>query len=508
MTTRTTYLSNSIDSPLTYEEGIDVTVSRFNFWQFLSKIFIRSFDGLTYSGSTTNSRIPFTFSDLHEEWATEVQAYPRFCLMAPRGHLKTTVIGQGYPLWLMMKAQNNEFYDIMYFSYKAELANEKVAMLKKLIRVNPYFRFWKDQKPTSDIMIDYLVDWGEGPVAQVRMLGSGIMSATRGRHPRAVICDDILSDFADPLESSELKMIHRIFTHVIMSLPPNEDDPLVVVGTPQSYDDTLYWLANNRDFNWLIYPAIKNYDTQETQWPEKYSFDRLMKKRNSATGSGPTAFEVEYQLAPVMLTEQFLTREELSLVVDTDLDAWKLGTTFPNREKLATYGGVDIGKEVHPSHVCVFLELPNKTLILLFQTFLDHLPYPRQVAVLNKVAEVFNLSRGYYDQTSNVMEDRALDKRWKGKVFTKKLKGDIAVGLEKRIFASMSDPGLILTNHERYLSQICSVTKDFKAPTTPSGHGDSFWSTALAIKAADDGPTFLDVGSPDEVSMRGLRRGR
>ena len=106
------------------------------------------------------------------------------------------------------------------------------------------------------------------------------------------------------------------------------------------------------------------------------------------------------------------------------------------------------------------------------------------------------------------MEDRALDKRWKGKVFTKKLKGDIAVGLEKRVFANMDDPGTILLNNERYLNQICAVTKDFKAPETPSGHGDSFWSTALAIKAADDGPTFLDVGSPDEVSMRGMRSGR
>jgi len=354
MTTRTTHLSNNL-GPLTKEEGLDICASRFLFWQFLQKIFIRSFDGLTFRDPSMDARVNFAFSDLHEEWAYEVQAYPRFCLMAPRGHLKTTVIGQGYPLWLMMKAQNNEFFDIMYFSYKAELAFEKVAMLKKLIRVNPYFRFWKDLKPTSDIMIDYLIDWGEGPVAQVRMQGSGIMSATRGRHPRAVICDDILSDFTNPLESTELKMIHRIFTHVIMSLPPNEDDPLIVVGTPQSYDDTLYWLANNRDFNWLIYPAIKNFEDQTTQWPEKYSFERLMRLRSSATGGGPTAFEVEYQLAPVMLTEQFLTRDELSLVVDAELDGWKLGGLFPNREKLAIYGGVDIGKEVHPSHVCVFL---------------------------------------------------------------------------------------------------------------------------------------------------------
>ena len=506
MTTRTIFSSNfDALGPLTDEENLDIYVSRFTFWQFLQKVFIKSFEGLTYSDPGADARVDFAFSSIHEEWAREVQSYPRLCLMAPRGHLKTTVIGQGYPLWLMMKAKDNEFMDIMYFSYKAQLADEKVAMLKKLIRSNPYFRHWKDNKPMSDIMIDYLVDWGEGPVAQVTMQGSGIHSASRGRHPRAVICDDILSDFTNPLESTELKMIHRIFTHVIMSLPPNEDDPLVLVGTPQSYDDTLYWLAGNRDFNWLIYPAIKNYDTQSVQWPEKYSFNRLMRIRNSATGGGPTAFEVEYQLAPVMLLEQFLTREELSLVVDIDLASWKLGQMFPNSGKLATYGGVDIGKEVHPSHVAVFLELPNKTLVQIYQTFLDHLPYPKQVAVLNKVAEVFNLSRGYYDITNNVMEDRNLDKRWKGRPITKKFKGDIAVGFEKRVFADMNDPGLILLNEERFLNQICAVTKDFKAPTSPNGHGDSFWSVSLAIKAADDGPTFLDVGSPD-LTYRGVRK--
>lgn len=491
--------------PLSLAEQIDVIGSKISFWQFLDTMFIHSFDGMTFTDPRTRRRVPFEFSRLHREWATEVQAHPRFCLMAPRGHLKTTVIGQGYALWLMMKVGGGEMYDIMYFSYKSDLANEKISMLKKMIGNNPFFRHWKDLKPTSDIQINYLVDWGDGPVGEVRMQGSGIHSASRGRHPRAVICDDILSDFTNPLESTELKQIHRIFTHVIMSLPPNEDDPLIVVGTPQSYDDTLYWLSKNEDFTWLIYPAICNYETKLVQWPEKYSYERLMRIRNDESGTGPTAFEVEYQLAPVMLTELFLTRDDLSLCVDPDLKMWPLRYPFPNQDKLATYAGVDVGRDVHPTHVTVLVELPDRTLMQVFEMFLDHLPYSLQVAALNKVAKHFNLSRGYYDQTNNVLEDRSLDRRWKGKVFTKKMKGDAAVGLEKKVFAQINDPGVILLNHERFLNQICAVNKEFKAPETPEGHGDSFWSLALGIKAADDGPTFLDVGDTNSMVARPRR---
>ena len=265
----------------------------------------------------------------------------------------------------------------------------------------------------------------------------------------------------------------------------------MLVGTPQAYDDILYQLSDNEEWMWLTYPAVKNWETQETQWPEKYDFNRLMRIQKSIK---KPAFAVEYQLVPVTVTDQFLTREDLAPVVDAEIALWDLTEEFPNIHHLGVYAGLDIGKMVHPSHVVVFLELPNKSLVPLYQSFLDHMTYPRQVRLLNLLAKRFKL-RGYYDRTNNVLEDRGLSRQWTGFQFNKRLKGNLATLLEKRIFAEDDDPGITLPGDERYLNQITAVRKDLTAPSTPEGHGDSFWSTALAVQAAEDGPAITDIGS-------------
>ena len=476
--------------PFTLEERVNLHLGRAYFWWFLEEVFTKSFEGQTYTGRE-GTQEPYQFAALHREWAVLAQYNSRLCIQAPRAHLKTTVLGQGGPFWQMFKAKDNELVDGVYFSYNATLADEKVAMLKRLIKANPMCRFWKDRKPTAESMIDFFVDWGDGPVAEVTLIGSGIKSATRGRHPSYVICDDILSDFSNPLTSSELRLINRIFRQTIMSLPANYDDPLWLIGTPQAYDDILYQLAANEEWLWLVYPAVKDWVAKKTQWPEKFDFDRLMRIRKDIT---ETPFEVEYQLTPVTVTDQFLTREDVLLAVDETLRPWPLADRFTNEARLATYGGVDVGKLVHPSHISIFLEMPSGTLIQLFQRFLDGTNYPQQVKILNALAEKFGLSRGYYDSTRNELDDRGLSRRWRGRVFTAKLKADAAVALEKRVFAEEDERGIILLGDDRQLKSIVMVRKDLKSDEGPDGHGDAFWSNALAVKAAEDGPAMVDIG--------------
>ncbi len=479
--------------PFTEVEQATIALSLNYFWYFLNGIYKHSFEGQQFYSPETKGQVDYKFASVHREWALLTQFSPRMCLQSARGHLKTTVVGQGFPFWYMAKAKDNSFVDGVYFSYNETLAAEKTADLKRFIKANPYTRFWRDRKPSAESIINYLVDWGDGPVAEVYLRPSGIKSATRGRHPKFVIADDILRDFANPLSSTELSLISRIFRNAIMSMPSNPSDPLILIGTPQSYDDIMYQLANDEEWMWLMYPAVKNWDTQETQWPEKYDYDRLMRIRKS---HGESSFSVEQQLTPVTITDQFLTREDLIPIVDGTLKMWDLTNEFPNQVGLATYAGLDIGKTVHPSHVIVFLELPDKTLVPLYHAFLDHMEYPRQVRLLNTIANRFKC-RGYYDRTNNVLEDRGLSRRWVGKQFNKRLKANMATLLEKRVFAEDDDPGLVLPDDERFLNQIVAVRKDLTAPETADGHGDSFWSTALAVKAAEDGPAITDIGSAD-----------
>ena len=453
--------------PFTLDEYDIIQTSKAHFWFFLREVFLLSFKGRTYVHDD-KSRGPFEFGEIHMEWAILAQYNPRLCIMAPRAHLKTTVLALAFAMWQMFKAEDT-LVDILYFSYKKDLANEKIVELRRLIEANPYCRFWEDRKVAAETLIDYFIDWGEGPIAEATMKGEGILSATRGRHPSVVICDDILSDFTNPLGSTQLRQIERVFRQAIMSLPSNPTDPLIVVGTPQSFDDVLYSIGQDEEWIWMMYPAIKDVKKKEVQWPEKFGWERLKRVRRSI---GRTAFEVEYQLTPVRLADQFFTMTELANRVDIDLPLWNLDNEFPNLDSLGVYGGVDVGRQVHPSHVAVFLELPDGTLIQLYHTFMDGEKYPDQVKQLNKIGETFKITRGYYDATFNALEDRGLSRRWTGRIFTRKLKGNMATLFEKRIFAQSDEAGIVLYNDNRMLKQIATVDKDLKAVSTVEGHGD------------------------------------
>lgn len=488
--------------PFTLEERVTIAIAREYFWYFLQHVYLKSFEGWKYQRED-GEYYPFEFGQMHFEWALLVQMNPRLCLMAPRLHLKSTVLAKGFAFWQMFRVEENRVTDILYFSYKATLAQEQVEDLLRMVRSNPYCRFWHDLKPYGRSMIDFLVDFGDGVLGEVTLKGEGIMAATRGRHPKVTICDDILSDFSNPLSSADLRKIGRIFRQAIMSLPANPSDPLLVIGTPQSYDDILYSLASSEDWMWMLYPAIVDEKARVVQWPEKFPFERLKKIQRSI---GPTAFEVEFQLLPVSITNQFFTREEILGVTDLTLEMWNPERPFEKAD-LSTYGGCDVGQLVHPSHVVIFLELPSGTLVQLYEKFLDQMRYPEQVKKLNQLAEVFHLSRGYFDATFNVLDDRGLHTAWRGRVFSRKLKADMATLFEKRVFAQSDEPGIILLNDPRQINQITVVDRALKAATTVEGHGDAFWSCGLAVKAAEDGPGIVEMGLGVSQTLDAVRPG-
>ena len=482
-------IGNSLEiAPFTPEEVETIRIAREHFWYFLENVYIRSFDGETYIDDDGIAR-SYSFGQLHREWAIMAQYNPRICVMAPRNHLKTTVLSQGFAFWQMFRAKPGEMVEILYISYKGDLASEKIESLARMIRQNPFCRYWHNLKSQAITQINYVIDFGEGESGEVLMHGTGVLGATRGRHPKVTICDDILSDFANLLSLQELDKITRIFRQAIMSLPPNPTDPLLVVGTPQSYDDVLHLLAGLEDWVWLSYPAIVDEKQGVVQWPEKYSFERLKRVQRSI---GYTAFEVEYQLTPVRVSDQFFTREDILSVIDETMLSWPLGKLFTKWE-LGTYGGFDVGRHVHPSHISVFVELPTGTLVQVFSKYLDRMRYPAQVKMLNEVADTFKLSKGYFDSTFNALEDRGLNPAWTGRIFNRKLKADMAVLLEKRVLANVDEPGIILLNDLRQLRQMTIVDKLLQAAVTVDGHGDAFWSNGLAVKAAEDGPSVIDI---------------
>ena len=317
-----------------------------------------------------------------------------------------------------------------------------------------------------------------------------------------MIADDILSDFANPLGSAQLVRIENVFRQVVMSLP-DPNDPLIVVGTPQSYDDILFQLRDDPTFFWWRVPALL--DEQTALWPDKFDQAQLRLVRSAIK---ERAFQTEYLLVPAAVANAFLPREAVQACVDEEAKPWPLERPFENRDNYAVYAGIDVGKTLHPSHIGVFAQAPDGTLVQVYQQFLDHLDYRAQVKFINRVVDHFGVNKAYYDSTRAELDDRGLDSRVKGQRFTKSLKANIALLLERRVYATPEEPGLVLIRDDRMLRQMSAVTKDLESVETAEGHGDAFWSCALAVKAAEDGPRFVVMGDLNEVFGRrsNLRR--
>jgi hypothetical protein len=318
-----------------------------------------------------------------------------------------------------------------------------------------------------------------------------------------VVCDDILSDYANALETTQLQRIDNIFRQVVMSLPDMQA-PLIVVGTPQSYEDTLFQLKDDPTFHWMREPAVFDDTTQATLWPERFDYRRLMRQRAAIKDR---AFQVEYLLVPAALADAFLAPGRVRDCVDEELKMYSLDAPFSNPEHFPVYMGVDVGKSLHPSHLSVFIQDPeDRTLVMIYHEFMDHLNYGAQTKRINRVIKHFDVTKGYYDNTRAELEDRGLSKRLRGVHFTKGKKSNMALLFEGRVEATGDDPGIVLLPDGRMLRQISAVTKDLKSVETSEGHGDVFWSIALAVWAAADGPAVANLGDVNEMFGNGRPR--
>lgn len=178
-------------------------------------------------------------------------------------------------------------------------------------------------------------------------------------------------------------------------------------------------------------------------------------------------------------------------------------------EQNLTYGsraGFDLGRKRHPSHLSVLIEVvyhvhsPEREEALrqlgrddgsirrtyqLASVWFDDEPYTKQLETLRELFEKFHVSYCMWDATRGELE--ALRERSElpdamlggGVVFTKELKEKLAAALNMAI----EREELKLLNDERMKKSLLMVTNTLSAGESESGHGDAFWSLALALEA-------------------------
>jgi len=201
---------------------------------------------------------------------------------------------------------------------------------------------------------------------------------------------------------------------------------------------------------------------------------------------GAKAFGKEFLCRPVRGEEGYFKLTELGGIIDDSL-VQADPETFKSEHRII--GGFDIGKKRNPSHLGLFTD-DGETIRQIFSKWMDGWDYTEQVEYLKFLIDKLGVEALKYDNTRAEFESYAeqgqLPECMEGVIFTAKKKFELAALLESRVRAKPK-PRIVLLADERQRNQILAVDNDLHAPETPEGHGDSFFSIALACEAAEDG---------------------
>lgn len=242
----------------------------------------------------------YPLADFHLEWqAKRMEAIRRelnLVFMAMRDSAKTTNFSILFPQWYAGHDVIKEFYQISSNRDASGELNERFDSHLNL----PY---WQD--PQIHYTFDHdggkkyvrMVDRGVKGYSKSQInLGNGssfkfrsLAGLKRGPHPHVVVCDDILTD-RTYLSDDDIR------TKYIDGITPMPTELLMLIGTPQHYQDILHQMFENPRYIKKKYPAILNKENKTVLWESRRDWQWLEYKRMEM---GELAFTKEYLCEPI-----------------------------------------------------------------------------------------------------------------------------------------------------------------------------------------------------------------
>ena len=431
-----------------------------------------------------------------DEWARRQQASPKTATISARKHGKTLLYAQAWLAWRVFRTlhlpEAPAFEEWLFLSYSQDLAQYHLKKLKQYLSANPWFAALESLTDAESIL-RYRAPELPGTAArpEISVEPAGIFTFKRGRHPHGVIADDILRDPEKRLDLTQIAKITRIFKDEVISMP-KEGGWLHVVGTPQDTEDLFAELRGLKAFDVAEYPAMVDEARRVALWPQMFPFERLEEIRDLEIGR--KSFLKEYQCHPTREVSGYFDAEELDRIIDpalTPLDPFEpiTGRIF--------VGGQDLGKKSHPSHLVIFEEV-GEELVQRLSRWFDRTDYTEQVEHLRAYDRLYGLAGFCYDDTRQELESfkekQELPACATGVALTAKEQHELGARFGNRVRCQR----IRLLPDPRQRRSLLSVDDNLDAPVTADGHGDAFWSVALAVKAAESrtsvGLTVFELG--------------
>lgn len=471
-----------------------LALSRNDFKEFINQIFSQSFPRF----------IDGEFVNELADWMNDNDWFMR---VSAKDHFKSTSLYADFMQQLIKHPFENREYH--YFSYQDQLAAYHIYKIKDLIKNNPYFQNITDCKTTAEGVIKYTWDGGKHFTT---MEPHGLLAFKRGIHCHGVYVDDPFQDPDNKLILTKVYKINHIIKTQILDMPL-KGGFCKIVGTPQTNTDFFFDKEMHKKFKILIQPAEKDVKNKVALWPEHMGWDELQARKLIR---GIKIYNQEYLCSPVYAENSFFTEAEIMEVVNPELQNLSIFDIIKGPENYETIGGWDLGKKRHPAHFTVFqIKVVDgvKKAVQIHQAFFDSWDYagnddeqfnpdkPTQISYIKQAIKNFKIDKIFADNTrgelTTLEERKELPPEISLETFTSKDKYSMATDFEK----SVNQKYIELQNDGRMIRQMLVVTNDLQAVETPEGHGDSFWSIALAHKGIKI--SFADISdyTPEELGL-------
>ena len=300
---------------------------------------------------------------LHSEWNDIINQHQNIIIKAPRDHLKTFFFSESYPL---RRLRYNSEDEIQLFSKTDKLAVRILDRIKKRIEKNPNLQYLGGKG--ADFWSKTEIRCSNGAT----MYAQGFWSSIRGGHPKLIILDDVIDSQVIYSDEQNEKAKERLASEILPMAEP--DTQIIIVGTLQREDD-IYSVKGENFFN-KTYDAIVDEKNHITLFPEKWDWERLMKRKAEITElKGEKWFLKEYRNMPVRLIGEIIKREWIQFYDEAP-------------EGLSVYQGWDlsVGKDPEKGDytACITIGIDEKDNIYVLDVYRDRIDFPTR---LRKVVE-------------------------------------------------------------------------------------------------------------------------
>ncbi len=448
-----------------------------NFYFFFKHIFsesLRQIDGEFIDGPH------------FRKWCYELQSHLYTSKKSARFHGKSVLL-YAWIMWLMWK-QEIPYEDGIYFSFTLDMAQDHLKKCNRYIEANPFF----SKEFTKLSNADSIVHYKRRGAGVFYFEPAGIKTFKRGKHPRHIVCDDILRDPEVKLDITQIQKITVTFKEQIIPMP-KKGGTIHLMGTPQDQEDLFAELERRPEFYSTSNPAILNEALKLVLWPEYWTFERLMEFKDTM---GEKAFNKEFACLPSRSADGYFQTAEYDGWIKSRLKNYDFYTmSKPKFNDEWCYAGMDLGKKAHPSHLAIFATR-HGSLYQVHSKFMDGWNYIDQLEYVRDAIKYFKVARLDFDNTraefEGFYEAGELPEEMQGLVFNGKNKFTMAAEFDKLV----AQKRIYLLNDDRQRRQILSVDNDLNAIATKDGHGDAFFSVCLAIRAAVFGQGIAVLDNP------------